>query len=157
MKTLSYKDYLAKVEFSVEDMLIIGQVIGLSDSLYFHAQSADQIEDMFHQCVDNYLEFCAEVGKTPERSYKGSFNVRVSEDLHRRSDFEATRRGISLNQFIAVALEHELSGGAKELVYVLAQPIFEAMMNTGSTSSANFLPIAPADSQKGVSEIWQAV
>lgn len=157
MKTLSYKDYLAKVEFSVEDMLIIGQVIGLSDSLFFHAQSADQIEDMFHQCVDNYLEFCAEVGKTPERSYKGSFNVRVSEDLHRRSDLEAARRNVSLNQFVAIALEHELDGPPKETVYVLAQSLFEAMVNTGPSSGVNFLPTTPSKSQKGVCDIWQAV
>lgn len=156
MKTLSYKDYLAKIEFSVEDMLIIGQVIGLSDSLYFHAQSADQIEDMFHQCVDNYLTFCTEVGKEPEKSYKGSFNVRLTEDLHRRADFEAARRGISLNQLVAQSLEHELGDRPKETVYIMTQPVVEAMMNTGASSAVNFQPVMTPKTEKGVTKQWQA-
>lgn len=157
-KILTYKGYLATVEFDSEDMLLIGQVIGLSDSLYFHASSTTEIEAIFHQCVDNYLEFCTQCGKTPEKSYKGSFNVRVSPDLHRRSDFEATRRDISLNQFITLALEHELDGPQKETVYVMPQPIIEAMLNTGPHQLTSFQPaVASTTSKKGVSDIWKAV
>lgn len=156
-KALIYKEYIAKIDFDVEDMLLVGQVIGIADSLYFHAQSASEIEEMFHQCVDNYLEFCAEVGKDPEKSYKGSFNVRVSEDLHRRADFAAVSRGITLNQFVVSALQHELDGPQKEMVYIaMPQPFMEAMLNTGASQATNFRPAIPAmTNEKGVSDLWQ--
>ena len=44
------------------------------------------------------------------KSFKGSFNVRISQDLHRRSVQRALVSGISLNQLIQQALENELSG-----------------------------------------------
>lgn len=65
----TYKGYQANVEFSAEDSLLVGEVIGVADSLNFHAKSVHKVEVMFHQCVDNYLESCQEVGKVPEKSY----------------------------------------------------------------------------------------
>lgn len=66
-----YKGYQAKVEFSVEDSLLVGEVIGVADYLSFHAESVREVEDMFHQCIDGYLAFCREAGKTPEKAYRG--------------------------------------------------------------------------------------
>lgn len=148
---------MATIDFDAEDMLLVGQVIGITDSLYFHAQSASEIEAMFHQCIDNYLDFCAEVGKTPEKTYKGSFNVRVSEDLHRRSDFAAASRGISLNQFVASALQHELDGPQKERVYIaMPQTFWEAALDTGPGQTESFRPAAPTiTGEKGVSDLWK--
>lgn len=105
-----YKGYQAKVEFSVEDSLLVGEVIGVADYLSFHAESVREVEDMFHQCIDGYLAFCREAGKTPEKAYRGSFNVRITPELHRKADAAAAERGISLNQLVARALEHEISG-----------------------------------------------
>jgi len=62
----AYKGYHAKVDFDAEDMILVGEIIGISDSLNFHAESVDQILPMFHQCVDGYLDFCRQVGKEPE-------------------------------------------------------------------------------------------
>ena len=105
-----YKGYQAKVDFSQEDTLFIGEVIGVADSLNFHTKSADEIEEMFHRCVDSYLEFCQKVGKTPDKCYKGSFNVRVTPELHKQAELAAADQQVSLNQFVVKALEHELSG-----------------------------------------------
>lgn len=105
-----YKGYQAKVDYSPEDALLVGEVIGVADSLNFHAESAGEIEEMFHRCIDSYLEFCVEVGKTPEKCYKGSFNVRVTPELHRQAELVAADQQISLNQLVSRALEHELSG-----------------------------------------------
>lgn len=148
---------MATIDFDAEDMLLVGQVIGITDSLNFHAKSAEEIETMFHQCIDNYLKFCVEMGKVPEKTYKGSFNVRINEDLHRRSDFAAAGRGISLNQFVAEALQHELDGPKKEMVYIaMPQPFMEAMLNTGQSQVAEFRPAAPSiTSKKGASDLWQ--
>lgn len=106
----AYKGYQAKVEFSAEDSLLVGEVIGVADSLNFHTESVHEVESVFHQCVDDYLEFCQKVGKVPEKSYRGSFNIRITPELHRKADVMASEQGLSLNQFVANALEHEVSG-----------------------------------------------
>lgn len=119
MSVLSpYRGYQAKVDFSEEDGLFIGEVIGIRDSLNFHAETSQQVIPMFHQSVDNYLELCEKIGKDPDKAYKGSFNVRITPELHRRADLMAAERNISLNQFVSTALEHELDGHATETIYV---------------------------------------
>lgn len=108
----SYKGYQAKVEYSVEDGLVIGEVIGVRDSLNFHADTVDpkEIEAMFHQCIDDYLAFCAELGVDPDKSYSGTFNVRVGAELHRLAEQEAVKRGIPLNKLVSQAIENEVKG-----------------------------------------------
>lgn len=62
---MKYKGYHAKIEFDEEDMLFIGKVLDVDDSLNFHGTSVDELEKMFHQSIDNYLDMCAKYGKKP--------------------------------------------------------------------------------------------
>ena len=55
--------------------------------------------------VDEYLAFCKEVGKEPEKEYKGTFNVRIESSLHRRLAMYASRMGESLNSTVEKAIE----------------------------------------------------
>ena len=68
---MEYKGYHADVHYSDEDKLFIGEVFGINDMLGFHGSSVEELENMFHQSIDNYLEMCAEFGKKPEKEYKG--------------------------------------------------------------------------------------
>ena len=63
---MEYKGYHADVKYSDEDKLFIGEVIGLNDTLAFHGSSVSELEAMFRQSVDNYLDMCREFGKKPE-------------------------------------------------------------------------------------------
>ena len=67
---MEYKGYHADVKYSDEDKLFIGEVIGLNDTLAFHGSSVSELEAMFRQSVDNYLETCQEYGKKPGRSWE---------------------------------------------------------------------------------------
>lgn len=53
----NYKNYKASIMYSEEDELFVGEVIGVSDSLYFHGRSVEELEESFHNCIDNYMEF----------------------------------------------------------------------------------------------------
>ena len=108
-KMMEYKGYHAQVEYDADDSFFVGKVYGISDSLFFHGTSVKELEAMFHQSVDNYLQMCAETGKTPDREFKGSFNVRISPELHRKIALCAVREGISLNQYVVEALESSLA------------------------------------------------
>ena len=107
-KMMEYNGYHAQIEYDAEDDLLVGKVYGITDSLYFHGTSVAELEKMFHQSIDNYLAMCAETGKTPEKEFKGSFNVRVSPELHKRISIQAAEEGITLNQYVVNALEYSL-------------------------------------------------
>ncbi|MBQ2968713.1 MAG: type II toxin-antitoxin system HicB family antitoxin [Clostridia bacterium] len=106
-KMLEYKGYHATVEYDYDDKILVGKVYGLSDSLNFHG-SSDDIENMFHQTVDNYLDFCESIGKTPEKEYSGVFNVRTSSDLHKRLSEFALKNDMTINAVVNDALEIHL-------------------------------------------------
>lgn len=65
---------------------------------------------MFHQSIDNYLELCKQIGKNPEKEFRGSFNVRISPELHRKAALEAEKQKITLNQYVLRAIEKSFVG-----------------------------------------------
>ena len=101
---LSYKGYCATVEYDAEARLLCGSVVGMRDGVYFEAESSSGIEAAFHEAIEDYLELCREKGKVPEKSYKGSFNVRINPELHRGAAIAAATKKESLNQFVSDAI-----------------------------------------------------
>lgn len=67
---LSYKGYTAKIEFSKEDNALFGQIDDIKDFVNFESDSAKDIEQEFHNAVDDYLAFCKEIGKEPNTPNK---------------------------------------------------------------------------------------
>lgn len=70
---LEYKGYHTRVELDTDDMILVGKIEGINDFVNFECENLDEVEKEFHQAVDDYLEFCAEMGKNPEKEYKGAF------------------------------------------------------------------------------------
>ena len=102
--TLEYKGYFTNIFFSANDKVLHGKIEGIDDLVTFESESIADIENEFHDAVDDYLAFCEEIGKEPAKTYKGSFNVRIEPELHRAIALNAIREGISLNQ----AVEHAI-------------------------------------------------
>ena len=112
MKNLmDYKDYVGSVEFSEEDGLFFGKVQGVRALISYEGTNAAELVADFHGAVDDYLAMCEAEGRKPERAYKGSFNVRLSPDLHKRIAVYAMEHDMSLNQFVEQSIEKELSAG----------------------------------------------
>ena len=106
--TFEYKGYTGSIEFSDEDKLFYGKVLGIRALISYEGQSAEELIEDFHSAVDDYLQLCADEGKVPESSYKGSFNVRISADSHKRAAIYAITHNISLNDFIKEAIDSQL-------------------------------------------------
>ena len=102
--SLKYKGYTALISFDAEGGYLYGTVSGIRDKIYFEGGSACEITASFHEAVDDYLAFCAEKDKSPEKPFKGSFNVRVGPELHERAFLKAAEKGESLNQFVVRAI-----------------------------------------------------
>jgi predicted HicB family RNase H-like nuclease len=67
------------------------------------------LEKNFRDAVDEYLRFCAKRKKAPNVPYKGSFNVRVSRDLHQRAALYAEENDMKLNTVVQDALKEYLA------------------------------------------------
>lgn len=72
MKLLEYKGYYADVHFDPEDQIISGQLVGISDLVTFHTEYAGSVMTEFKNAVDDYLAFCAEIPKEPEKPDLGT-------------------------------------------------------------------------------------
>lgn len=95
--TMEYKGYLGSVEFDEEEGLLFGRVMGIRSLISYEGESAKELLEDFHGAVDDYLELCRAEGKTPETAYKGSFNVRISPELHKQLAVYAMEHDVSLN------------------------------------------------------------
>ena len=102
---LEYKGYHTKIEFDSEEFILRGKIEGINDFIDFESETLDGIETEFHEAVDDYLEFCKEVGKEPEKEYKGTFNVRISPKLHKELSIMAMKNNTSLNATVEQSVE----------------------------------------------------
>ena len=105
---LDYKGYHATITYDADDELFVGEVFGITDSLNFHGSSIEELKQMFAQSIDNYLDLCKQVGKDPEKEFKGSFNVRIPSELHRQIAMQAAQQKITLNQYVVNALNKSI-------------------------------------------------
>lgn len=104
MSVLTYKGYHGNFEYDEDADIFHGQVMNLSDVITFQGRSIDELKQALADSVEDYLDFCADEGKTPEKPYSGRFNVRLNPEVHQRIALEAARNGVSLNNWVAQIL-----------------------------------------------------
>jgi predicted HicB family RNase H-like nuclease len=107
-ETLKHKGYEGSVEYSAEDRLLHGRILGIRDMVIYDGTSIREIEKNFRGAVDEYLEFCEAEGKKPDVPFKGSFNVRVPKELHMRAALYAEEHDRKLNSVVQDALKEFL-------------------------------------------------
>lgn len=67
---LEYKGFFTKVHYDDDDNVLVGEVINCVDQLAFHCLSTAELENAFHNCIDNYLAECEKLGKTAQHRNK---------------------------------------------------------------------------------------
>lgn len=106
--TMEYKGYIGSVEFSEEDGLFCGEVLGIRALVSYDGKTAQELVNDFHVAVDDYLAVCEAEGIKPEKAYKGSFNVRIPPEMHKQAAVYAISHNISLNSFVERAIQRLL-------------------------------------------------
>ena len=107
--TLEYKGYSGSAAFSAEDEVFHGKLIGIRALVNYENDTAKGLKAAFEEAVDDYLETCEAEGLTPEAPFKGVFNVRTSQELHRRAAIYAEQHGKRLNAVVNEALDSFLA------------------------------------------------
>jgi len=106
--TIEYNGYIGSIEYSPEDKCFFGKLEMIDDLVTFEATTADELEENFHNAVDEYIKTCKELGREPQKVYKGVFNVRIEPELHKKLYLQAVKSNTSLNSYIRQILKKEV-------------------------------------------------
>lgn len=109
MNTMSYKGYLARIEYSDEDECFVGHIAGIRDVVGFHGASVTELKTAFEEAVDDYLETCERLDRKPQRPYSGKVMLRIDPSLHAKAAMSAQAQGKSLNVWAQEILQKALS------------------------------------------------
>jgi len=105
---LTHEGFIGSVHFSAEDECFFGKIEGIEDLITFEGQNAGELKKAFLESVADYKKLCDKADKPMHKSYKGSFNVRIAPDLHKKAVRRSLMLGISLNQLVQKAIEEEV-------------------------------------------------
>jgi predicted HicB family RNase H-like nuclease len=108
MNTLTYKGYTARIDFDDRDNCLVGRLLGIQDVIGFHADNVADLHAAFEEAVNDYLEACEKIGKSPDKPVSGKLLLRVPPELHAAALIKAQAVGKSLNQWAIEALSREV-------------------------------------------------
>ena len=78
MKTLKYKGYIGSIDYSEDDGVLFGEILGIDGLVSYEGKTVEELTHSFHEAVEDYLVFCEEHNRKPQKSYSGSFNIRIA-------------------------------------------------------------------------------
>jgi predicted HicB family RNase H-like nuclease len=109
MNTMTYKNFVARVEYSEEDGCFVGHIAGIRDVIGFHGEIVAELRAAFEEAVDDYMATCKKLGQAPNKPYSGQFRLRLAPELHARAAMVAEARGKSLNTWVSDVIEKNLA------------------------------------------------
>lgn len=104
---MSYKGYTARVQYSPDDDVFVGRILGVEDSISFHGNTVKELHAAFRAAIEHYLEDCRKSGRKPQKQASGNLMVRIAPELHAAAAIAAQAQGKSLNTWVEEAIrEH---------------------------------------------------
>src|SRR4051812_2279528 len=89
-----------------------GKILFIDDLITYESSSPSDLQKEFEAAVDDYIETCKLLNRSPQKPLKGQFNVRVAPEKHKSATLRAIQDGVSLNEVVNNALDLYLCGGA---------------------------------------------
>lgn len=105
---IEYKGYYGTASFDAEELIFYGKLDFVKALVTYEATTAKQLKE-FENAVDDYLDTCKEKAIEPEQPFKGSLNIRLGKELHRKIALAANSQELSINAFIKNQLEQVAS------------------------------------------------
>ncbi|MBE6784220.1 MAG: type II toxin-antitoxin system HicB family antitoxin [Ruminococcaceae bacterium] len=136
---LEYNGYYGSSEVSVEDGVIFGKILHINDLVTFEADNLQDLNVAFQEAVDDYLEFCKANGKNPDKPFKGSFNVRISPENHKRIAIDAAKQNMTLNQFVEQAIIAALDLNALSQEHAIISKSLNTLADSIQSLNNNFI------------------
>ena len=102
---MTYKGYVARIEFDPRDNIFTGKVLGIEDSITFQGATVKELKVDFEAAINHYISDCADTGRKPFKPASGKLMLRVSPETHAKALTMAKASGKSLNQWAAEVLD----------------------------------------------------
>lgn len=131
---LSYKTYTAKVEFDPEAQIFQGRVLDINAPVTFEVENAKEVKQAFEKSVDRYLNLCQQLGKTPDRPFKGNIAFRTSPETHREICLASAQADLSINSWMDRALAE---AARRELYSLQAHSLHSTLAPSNAGHNAN--------------------
>jgi predicted HicB family RNase H-like nuclease len=87
---IEYEGYTGVIEFDASIDAFHGRVVGLQDVVTFEGRSLDELRREMAESVEDYLALCGQVGKDPERPYRGEF-LGPTKDTNKKARGRSSR------------------------------------------------------------------
>lgn len=107
MNVMTYRGYVARVEYDSHDRIFVGHLAGIDAIVGFHGSTVDELEQNFNEAVDHYLEVSEREGIKAQKPYSGRLALRMPPEVHARCAMLADAHGKSLNQWVVDVLAQE--------------------------------------------------
>lgn len=102
---MTYKEYIAAIEFDPRDNIFVGKIMGIEDSITFHGGTVEELRTDFRAAIDHYIADCAATGHKPLKSASGKLMLRIPPETHAKALAVAKASRKSLNQWAAEVLD----------------------------------------------------
>lgn len=101
MNTMMYRGYAARISYSEDDGCFVGHVAGIQDVVGFHGESVTELRAAFEEAVDDYLQTCEKLNRSPQKPFSGNLMLRIPPEVHAGIAMAAEVSGKSINQWAA--------------------------------------------------------
>lgn len=102
---MEYKGFKATIEYSSDDEVFFGRLIGIDDIVTFEGVTVRELKKAMKDAVEFHLELCEKSGRKPKKAYSGKLLFRLPSELHAKIAESATRKGKSINEWGKEVLE----------------------------------------------------
>lgn len=107
---ITYKGYSASIEVDLEAEILFGRVLDINDVVTFKAKTIEQARQEFQNSIDDYLEFCKELGQEPDKPFSGKLPFRTTPENHRKIFIAAKKARKSINNLMDEVLSRAADG-----------------------------------------------
>ena len=121
MEILKYRDFEGSAELDMDQQVCRGKILFIDDLVTYQSASIKGLQKQFEDAVEDYIQTCEQIGKEAQKTCKGQFNVRVSQDLHKAATRRAVLDGTRLNDIVCKALQAYLTS-TKNAAVVTREP-----------------------------------
>ncbi|WP_144394964.1 hypothetical protein [Pleionea sediminis] len=97
---LTYKGFVAQLEYEPESDCILGEVINAQDVLIFEGKSLKDLKSRFSQVIDEYLELNRDSHKSSVTPFVGRFTICLNPDDQERVFSAAKKEAIGVQHWL---------------------------------------------------------
>jgi predicted HicB family RNase H-like nuclease len=134
MELLKFKGYEGSIEVDMTRKVCRGKILFINDLITYESASPADLQHEFEEAVDDYLATCKELGREPQKPFRGLFNVRVPPAIHKAAVVRALSDGVTLNDLVGRALEAYLNRRPDQNFIIASDMVELVMSKTQQTS-----------------------